>query len=64
VQLRTVLDARFGSAWWKEKGCGKFLKDMWSSGQKYTADQHVKGLGYYGIDEYPLVKELERKLRY
>jgi oligoendopeptidase F len=64
VQLRTVLDDRFGSTWWKEKECGRFLKELWSSGQKYTADQHAKGLGYYGIDEYPMVKELERKLRY
>jgi oligoendopeptidase F len=64
VQLRTVLDDRFGSTWWKEKECGKFLKELWSTGQKYTADQHAKGLGYYGIDEYPMVKELERKLRY
>jgi len=64
VQLRTVLDDRFGELWWKERECGKFLKEMWSSGQKYMADQHAKGLGYYGIDEYPLVKELEKKLRY
>jgi hypothetical protein len=64
VQLRTVLDDKFGSTWWKEKECGGFLKEMWSTGQKYTADQHAKGLGYYGIDEYPLVKELERNLRY
>jgi hypothetical protein len=64
VQLRSVLDDEFGSTWWKEKECGKFLREMWSSGQKYTADQHARGLGYYGIDEYPLVKEIERKLRY
>lgn len=64
VQLRAVLDDKFGDTWWKEKESGKFLKEMWSSGQKYMADQHAKGLGYYGIDEYPLVKEMERKLRY
>jgi hypothetical protein len=64
VQLRTVLDDKFGNTWWKEKGCGEFLKEMWSSGQKYMADQHAKGLGYYGIDEYPLIKEMERNLRY
>lgn len=64
VQLRSVLADRFGSAWWKEKETGRFLKDMWSTGQKYMADQQAKGLGYYGIDEYPLVKELERTLRY
>ncbi len=64
VQLRTVLDSKFGEMWWKEKECGNFLKEMWSSGQKYMADQQAKGLGYYGIDEYPMVKELERKLRY
>ncbi len=64
VQLRSVLADKFGSAWWKEKECGLFLREMWSSGQKYTADQHAKGLGYYGIDEYPLIKEMERNLRY
>lgn len=64
VQLRAVLEDKFGDTWWKEKACGGFLKEMWSSGQKYMADQHAKGLGYYGIDEYPLVKELERDLRY
>jgi len=64
VQLRAVLDDQFGSTWWKEKECGKYLKEMWSTGQKFTADQHAKGLGYFGIDEYPLIKELEKKLRY
>jgi hypothetical protein len=64
VQLRAVLADKFGSTWWKEKECGRFLKEMWGSGQKFMADQHAKGLGYYGIDEYPLVKELERSLRY
>jgi len=64
VQMRAVLVDKFGSAWWKEKECGRFLKEMWSSGQKYTGDQLAKGMGYYGIDEYPLVKELEKTLRY
>lgn len=64
VQLRNVLEDRFGDTWWNEKACGQFLKELWGSGQKYMADQHAKGLGYYGIDEYPLVKEMERKLRY
>ena len=64
VQLRNVISEQFGELWWKEKECGKFLKEMWSTGQKYMADQHAKGLGYYGIDEYPMVKEIERRLRY
>ncbi len=64
VQLRTVLDDRFGETWWREKDCGRFLKELWSSGQKYTADQHANNLGYFGIDEHPLVKEMERRLRY
>ena len=64
VQLRDVICDKFGDLWWNEKESGRFLKGMWSTGQKFMADQHAKGLGYYGIDEYPLVKELERKLRY
>lgn len=64
VQLRAVLRDQFGGAWWADRACGKYLKETWSTGQKLTADQHAKGLGYFGIDEYPLIKELERGLRY
>ncbi|HEY3422885.1 MAG TPA: hypothetical protein VGK13_06965 [Methanocellaceae archaeon] len=64
VQLRNVLMEQFGDEWWNHKACGDYMKNMWSSGQKYMADELARELGYYGIDEYPMVKEMEKKLRY
>lgn len=64
VQLRNVLSEKFGEQWWSEKSCGAYMKDMWSTGQKYMCDELARELGYYGIDEYPMVKEMEKKLRY
>ena len=64
VQLRNVLMEQFGEEWWNHKACGDYMKNMWSTGQKYMADELARELGYYGIDEYPMVKEMERKLRY
>lgn len=64
VQLRNALSEKFGNAWWTVKDCGGYLKDMWSIGQKLDCDSLARSIGYYGIDEYPLVREIERNLRY
>ncbi|MCD1295468.1 hypothetical protein CUJ83_10700 [Methanocella sp. CWC-04] len=64
VQLRNALVDDFGTVWWNIKDCGEYLKDIWSIGQKFNCDQMAKNLGYYGIDEYPLIRELEKNLRY
>lgn len=64
VQLRGRLAEDFGAEWWSSRSAGDFLKALWRDGQKLGCDRMAQNLGYYGIDDYPLVKELEKSLRY
>jgi hypothetical protein len=64
VQLRGRLAEEFGTEWWNSRGAGGFLKALWRDGQKLDCDRMAQNLGYFGIDEFPLVKELEKSLRY
>lgn len=64
VQIRSVLNEEFGNYWWNVKAAGDYLRNLWSTGQMYDGVKIARNLGYYGIDENPLVRELERNLRY
>ncbi len=62
AQLREALKEKFGDAWFLEERAGAYLREMWSYGQKYTADELVKTVGFVGLDHGPLVAEIERGL--
>ncbi len=64
VQLRDALAGAYGPGWWKAAGAGRYLLSLWAEGQKLDCDRMAQNLGYYGIDEYPMVKGLEKALRY
>ncbi len=64
VQLRGRLSEEFGAEWWTSRDAGDFLSALWHDGQKLNCDRMAQNLGYFGIDEMPLVKELEKSLRY
>ncbi|OPY29261.1 MAG: hypothetical protein A4E28_01006 [Methanocella sp. PtaU1.Bin125] len=64
TQLRGVLSEEFGSEWWNARGAGEYLRGLWGTGQKFTCDSMARNLGFYGIDEHPLIKEIEKRLRY
>lgn len=59
VQLRRVLEERFGEAWFASPDAGRFLLDLWSQGQSRRADDLARDLGYAGLDPEPLIRELE-----
>ncbi len=61
-QIRAALQEQFGEDWFKKKKAGAFLKELWSYGQKYTADELVKTIGYVDLDPDPIVLEIERGL--
>lgn len=61
-QLRKVLTDEFGDAWFQEQGAGVRLRELWSYGQKYTADELVKTVGYVDLDPEPVLEEIERGL--
>ncbi|HEY7547247.1 MAG TPA: hypothetical protein VID27_20300 [Blastocatellia bacterium] len=63
VQLREHLKERFGREWWTSKGAGNLLKEMWETGDLYTADEMASQLGLGPISFDPLIEEFNRALR-
>ncbi len=59
AQVRAALQERFGEAWFANDKAGEYLRELWSYGQKYTADEIVKTVGYADLDIEPLAKEIE-----
>ncbi|MGZ4387433.1 MAG: hypothetical protein ACXVZO_10930, partial [Gaiellaceae bacterium] len=39
AQLRAYLLEKFGSAWFTRKDAGSLIRELWSEGQKPTADE-------------------------
>jgi len=62
AQMSQALREMFGETWFREKEAGRFLKGIWSQGQKLTADELVKEFGYTGLDIDPLLEQLGRRL--
>lgn len=62
-QIRAALEEEFGEDWFANERAGKYLKDLWSYGQKYSASELVKTIGYVDLDAEPLLSEIERGLR-
>jgi hypothetical protein len=61
-QIRAALEEEFGEEWFSNEKAGKFLKELWSYGQKYSADELVKTVGYVDLDIDPMLLEIERGL--
>jgi hypothetical protein len=63
VQLREYLKTRFGSRWWASRRGGDFLKEIWETGDRYTADEMAAQIGIGPITFDLLVDEFNRALR-
>jgi hypothetical protein len=61
-QIRAALEEQFGEDWFMKEKAGSFLKELWSYGQKFTADELVKTIGYVDLDPDHIVLEIERGL--
>jgi hypothetical protein len=57
VQIAEHLRARFGHRFWKQRGAGELLKELWNTGSTYSADGIAEQLGLGAIDIEPLVAE-------
>ena len=62
VQLREYLKTRFGSRWWASRRSGDFLKEIWETGDRYTADEMASQIGIGPIRFDPLVDEFNLAL--
>ncbi len=58
VQLRRRLVADFGPRWFASPEAGDYLRQLWSLGQEFTADELAQRLGYPGLQIEPLIEDL------
>ncbi|RFA34186.1 hypothetical protein CAI16_12410 [Virgibacillus dokdonensis] len=59
AQVNEYLVGRFGKKWFNNSAAGCFLKELYSYGYKYNADEISKILGYNNLDANALIKELK-----
>lgn len=62
-QLRAAMKEKFGEEWFTDEKSGGYLRELWSYGQKFKADELVQTVGYIELDFEPLVQEIETGLR-
>jgi len=63
VSLREYLKIRFGSRWWASRRSGTFLKDIWETGDRYTADEMAAQIGIGPICFDSLIEEFNAALK-
>ena len=57
--LRSHLRADFGDAWFDSRRAGRFLRELWSYGQKLDAVEIARELGEDGLTADPLLEEVD-----
>jgi hypothetical protein len=62
-QIEDILRSRFGRAWFSSHGAASLLKEIWETGQLYTADELARELGFTAGDPAALIDELLDGLR-
>lgn len=63
VALRDHLKTRFGEQWWTSEKAGGLLKEMWETGNRYSAEEMASQLGSGPITHDALVDEYLRELK-
>jgi oligoendopeptidase F len=63
VALREHLKTRFGRRWWTSRKAGGLLKELWETGDFYTADEIASQIGIGPIRFEPLIEEFNRALQ-
>ena len=62
VSLRDYLKMRYGSRWWSSLRAGDFLKQIWETGDRYTADEMAAQIGIGPIQFDSLIDEFNATL--
>lgn len=63
VMLRDHLRSKYGKSWYRNRSAGGFLKDIWETGQLYSADELCREIGLGALDAQALGDEIEEGLR-
>lgn len=60
--LAEFLKERHGRRWYASHRAGSWLRELWSAGQRYTAEELAEEVGYPGLGFEPLMQELKTAL--
>jgi hypothetical protein len=60
--FKDFLRREYDEEWFRHPRAGAFLRDRWREGQRYTADELARFLGFDGLNMAPLVTEIEAGL--
>jgi len=63
VMLREYLKTKFGAAWWRSRRAGALLREMWETGDRYTADDIAAHIGVGPISFDLLIDEFNQALK-
>ncbi len=60
--ISTALRTLFGPTWWRTPAAGEHLRERWSEGQRWTAEEVVASLWYDGLDWRPVLRGIRTHL--
>jgi len=63
VALREHLKTQFGTRWWASRRAGDFLKQLWETGDRHTADEMASQIGIGPISFERLIDEFNQALK-
>jgi hypothetical protein len=63
TMLRDYLRRKYGNAWYRSGRAGNFLKEIWETGQLYSADELCRELGLGVLDVQAFLDESREGLR-
>jgi hypothetical protein len=58
AQLRSVLVRRWGEAWFAQPDAGALVRQLWSYGQRYSAEELLRQLDERELDIAPLAADV------
>ena len=64
AQIRSFLREEFGNAWFTRKEAGSLLRELWSEGQRYTADELLKDVAGMEIELDAVAERAREALAY
>ncbi|MFL6212956.1 MAG: hypothetical protein ACJ74J_03580 [Blastocatellia bacterium] len=62
-QLREHIKSRFGERWWASPRAGNFLKEIWETGDRYSADEMASQIGIGPLSFDLVIDEFNEALR-
>jgi hypothetical protein len=60
-QIRRYLEQRWGPEWFCHSDAGRHLRELWAQGQRHTAEDLARQIGYEGLDTGPLAAEFKEQ---